>query len=611
MQLSAETATITASAAGCNGPKTVNRSVTVTPTVGTPVFTAGATTVCQDAADETYTATATNTTGITYSASPAGAGVINSSTGVMNWNAAFTGAATITASAAGCNGPKTANRSVTVTPTVGTPVFTAGATTVCQDAANTTYTATATNTTGITYSASPAGAGVINSSTGVMDWDAAFSGAATITASAAGCNGPKTVNRSVTVTPTVGTPAFTAGATTVCQDAANETYTATATNTTGITYSVSPAGAGVINSSTGVMNWDAAFSGAATITASAAGCNGPKTVNRLVTVTPTVGTPVFTLGSTSARCQGAGTVTYGATATNTTGITYTLDPASITGGNTIVAGTGAVTYAAGWSGTTIITASAAGCNGPKTSTHTVSIGFPPTSGDITGTDVCDDGTHSSIRITINNGTPLFTLVIPEYAFSPVINYTSGTDIDLGVLSVGPHTYTLQSATDACGKPVPGLPKSVTINVNPLPAAITGTTTICIGSTTTLSNVTPGGTWSSESPLVATVNSVTGAVTGISVGTSVISYIITGTGCKTSATVTVTPDVGTPTFTAGAAIVCQDAANETYTATATNTTGITYSVSPAGAGVINSRYRSHGLGCSFQRSSHHHSQCRRM
>ena len=160
---------------GCSSTSNVIEK-TVTPTVGTPTFTAGATTVCQDAANETYTATATNTTGITYTASPAGAGVINSSTGVMNWNAAFTGAATITASAAGCNGPRTANRSVTVTPTVGTPAFTAGATTVCQDAANETYTATATNTTGITYSASPAGAGVINSSTGVMNWNAAFSG---------------------------------------------------------------------------------------------------------------------------------------------------------------------------------------------------------------------------------------------------------------------------------------------------------------------------------------------------------------------------------------------------------------------------------------------------
>ncbi|NTW32920.1 MAG: LamG domain-containing protein [Bacteroidetes bacterium] len=92
-----------------------------------------------------------------------------------------------------------------------------------------------------------------------------------------------------------------------------------------------------------------------------------------ITITPNVGDPVFSLGASSSRCQGAGNVTYGATASNSTGITYTLDAASITGGNSIVAGTGDVTYAAGWSGTTVITASAAGCNGPTTATHTVTI----------------------------------------------------------------------------------------------------------------------------------------------------------------------------------------------------------------------------------------------
>ena len=101
------------------------------------------------------------------------------------------------------------------------------------------------------------------------------------------------------------------------------------------------------------------------------GCNGPTTSTHTVTTTPTVGTPVFTLGATSTRCQGAGTVTYTATATNNTGITYTLDAASITGGNTINAATGAVTYVAGWSGTSTVTASATGCDGPKTSTHTI------------------------------------------------------------------------------------------------------------------------------------------------------------------------------------------------------------------------------------------------
>ncbi|MCY7309444.1 MAG: hypothetical protein LH619_01580, partial [Chitinophagaceae bacterium] len=47
-----------------------------------------------------------------------------------------------------------------------------------------------------------------------------------------------------------------------------------------------------------------------------------------VIATPNVSVPVFSLGAASVRCQGAGAVTYTATATNTTGITYSLDATS-------------------------------------------------------------------------------------------------------------------------------------------------------------------------------------------------------------------------------------------------------------------------------------------
>ena len=111
-----------------------------------------------------------------------------------------------------------------------------------------------------------------------------------------------------------------------------------------------------------------------TVTSSSPNCSG--TFTQIVTMSvnqATVGTPIFTLGATSTRCQGAGSVAYTATASDNTGIIYTLDATSLTGGNSIVAGTGVVTYTAGWSGTSIITASAAGCNGPKTAMHIVTI----------------------------------------------------------------------------------------------------------------------------------------------------------------------------------------------------------------------------------------------
>ncbi|MFZ4520108.1 MAG: HYR domain-containing protein [Bacteroidales bacterium] len=99
--------------------------------VGIPTFTAGATIVCQDSPDETYTATAANSFGVTYSVLPIGAGVIDIITGVMNWNAAFFGTATITATATGCGGPTSANRIVTVNPLPTSLITPSGPTTIC------------------------------------------------------------------------------------------------------------------------------------------------------------------------------------------------------------------------------------------------------------------------------------------------------------------------------------------------------------------------------------------------------------------------------------------------------------------------------------------------
>ena len=68
-----------------------------------------------------------------------------------------------------------------------------------------------------------------------------------------------------------------------------------------------------------------------------------------------------------------------------------------------------------------------------------------------------------------------------------------------------------------------------------PAAITGTAATCPGSTTQLSDATPSGVWSSSNTGVATV-SVSGRVTGVTVGNVTISY--TAGGCTTTLAVTV-------------------------------------------------------------------------
>jgi len=67
--------------------------------------------------------------------------------------------------------------------------------------------------------------------------------------------------------------------------------------------------------------------------------------------------------------------------------------------------------------------------------------------------------------------------------------------------------------------------------------ITGTTSVCIGATTTLSNANTG-TWSSSNTAVATINA-SGVVTGVAAGTATITFTNGSTGCAGSSTTTVT------------------------------------------------------------------------
>src|SRR4029079_17288367 len=152
---------------------------------------------------------------------------------------------------------------------------------------------------------------------------------------------------------------------------------------TSMTYSLdaaSLAAGNTINTAIGSVTYVAGWTGTSIITASATGCNGPQASTHTVTTTPSITTPVFTMGASSTRCQGATSVTYTATSNNSTGITYTLNAAAIAAGNTIDALTGDVTYAPGWTGTIIITAAAAGCGGPLSATHnattTATVGTP-------------------------------------------------------------------------------------------------------------------------------------------------------------------------------------------------------------------------------------------
>ena len=189
-----------------------------------------------------------------------------------------------------------------------------------------------------------------------------------------GCNGPSASTHVINITPSVTTPVFAMGASSQkCKKGESIVYNAAANNTTGITYSMdatSAAAGNSINFSTGEVTYDALWVGSTVITANAAGCS-PKSATHTVSINDTVSIPVFALGISTERCQKGETINYTATSNYADAISYSLDAASLAAGNTIASASAAVTYVAGWTGPSTITATASGCFTTPSSTHSV------------------------------------------------------------------------------------------------------------------------------------------------------------------------------------------------------------------------------------------------
>ena len=125
---------------------------------------------------------------------------------------------------------------------------------------------------------------------------------------------------------------------------------------------------------------------------------------------------------------------------------------------------------------------------------------------------------------------------------------------------------------------------VNVTVNATPPAISGVPEVCVGSTTTLSDITAGGTWVSMAPANASIGSLSGVVIGNVAGTSTISYTAS-TGCSTTTIVTVDP---LPSVITGAGSVCVGA-NTTLTDVAAGGTwvsnDITIATVASGSGLV--------------------------
>ena len=165
-----------------------------------------------------------------------------------------------------------------------------------------------------------------------------------------------------------------------------------------------------------------------------------------------------------------------------------------------------------------VTATGVGCSTTGIVTMTVN----PLPAPITGTPLVCEGLTTSLATTSTGGT---------WQSSSATNATidaSGvvTAIAFGTTNIS-YTYTGT-----------GCRITQEVTVNPTPAPITGTASVCVGATTALNTTSTGGTWSNGTPAVASLTS-TGVAGGVEAGVSDITYTYP-TGCLTVRQVTVDP-----------------------------------------------------------------------
>lgn len=80
--------------------------------------------------------------------------------------------------------------------------------------------------------------------------------------------------------------------------------------------------------------------------------------------------------------------------------------------------------------------------------------------------------------------------------------------------------------------------------------ISGSSTLCVGSTTTYAGTPTGGIWTTSSPAIATIGAITGVATGVSAGMATITYTL-----PTSASAVFVVSVSAPGTITGATSLC--------------------------------------------------------
>jgi trimeric autotransporter adhesin len=187
---------------------------------------------------------------------------------------------------------------------------------------------------------------------------------------------------------------------------------------------------------------------------------------------------------------------------------------SNTAAATIGAGTGVVSGVG--TGTTTISYVASGC------AVTAVVTVTPATSPSTGTPVvCVGQTNATLSNPISGGTwsSSNSSIATVHAVTGLLTGVGAGNANI-TYTTSPGTYTIIVAT-----------------VSPALAMNVGTTSICPQTTSSLTNASGGGTWSSSNSLIASINSGTGVMTGVASGSTNVSYVV-NVGCYRVSAITI-------------------------------------------------------------------------
>ncbi|NDC40770.1 MAG: hypothetical protein EBZ77_04335, partial [Chitinophagia bacterium] len=366
----------------------------------------------------------------------------------------------------------------------------------------------------VTWSTADAAIASVNPTTGVVTGvsngtvDVYF----TVT-STSGCGSASdTVAIMVTSTPSAGTISGTAAA---CVGAG----TSLTSSISGGVWSSSATSIATVDSVSGDVY--ALSAGSATIAYTVRNACGTATASQLYTVNALPATPSAISGTTTV-CSGATTTLSSSPAggswTTTNSAVASVDASGVVYG--VSGGTADISY----------TISSAACGSSAVGT-TVTVTAAPAAATVSGATSACISTTTTLSPSISGGT-----------WSTINAAVASVDASGTVYAVTADTTSiLYTISGTCGATT----TATLFTVNPAPAtpaAIGGATSVCVSSSTTLTNAVSGGTWATLNASVASVNATTGLVYGVTNDTTTITYTISNS-CGTnrvSALVTVIP-----------------------------------------------------------------------